>query len=208
MSKKQLRRYTDLPSLLYMLRNKSLTLLDPSYWDDKNDSYYLEVYKKRKNLTSVYALCFSEKNETYHHWSVFCSRENGVCIVFDRNKLINHLNQHKGIACAPVEYRTIPGMARSNLIIDDLPFVKRWAFKDESEFRIIYSGKTESDETKDVPIPLSCIRKITINPWAPTQLFQAIKETIKDIDGCMRLGVGKSALINNKDWKMFGNIVA
>lgn len=204
----EIRRYTDLPSVLYMLRNKKLTLLDPISWNDKNDSYFLEVYKNRKQLSSIYALCFTEKNETYHHWSVFCSRENGVCIVFDRNKLIDHLSQQSGIISAPVEYRTIGDVGWPDLEIDELPFLKRWAFKDESEFRVIYSGESESEYTKDIPMPLSCIKKIFINPWIPNQLFIAIKETIKDIKGCKSLGVGKSRLIDNKSWKIYGNIIA
>jgi len=40
-----LRRYTDLPELLYMLRNKKITLLNPANWDDRNDSHYLHLYK-------------------------------------------------------------------------------------------------------------------------------------------------------------------
>jgi hypothetical protein len=208
MISKDIRRYTDLPSVLYMLRNKKLTLLDPSSWDDKNDSYFLEVYKKRKKLSSVYALCFTEKNETYHHWSVFCSRENGVCVVFDRDKLIGHLNQQAGITCGPVNYRTIGDTGWPDLEIDDLPFLKRWAFRDESEFRAVYSGDAESEETKDISLPLSCIKKISVNPWVPDQLFSAIKETIKEIEGCRSLAIGKSQLINNKSWKRYGNIIA
>ena len=65
-----LRRYTDLPALLYLLRTRSITLLDPSSWDDKNDSYYLEKYKEKKSLQTVLALCLSTAEETYHHWRV------------------------------------------------------------------------------------------------------------------------------------------
>jgi len=208
MASKDIRRYTDFPSVLYMLRNRKLTLLNPSSWDDRNDAYFLEVYKEKKNLSSALALCFSEKNETYHHWSVFCSRENGVCVVFDREKFIEHLSGQQGITFGPVNYRTIGDTGWPDLAIDDLPFLKRWAFRDESEFRIIYSDESRSEETKDIHLPLSCVKKIMINPWIPDQLFFAIKETIKEIDGCKSLGVGKSRLINNDSWKMVGKIIA
>src|SRR5438046_430793 len=36
-----LRRYTDLPALLHILRKQQITLLDPQNWDDTNDSYFL-----------------------------------------------------------------------------------------------------------------------------------------------------------------------
>ena len=41
-----LRRYTTLPFLLDILNKKCLTLLDPKNWEDKDDSYYIELYKK------------------------------------------------------------------------------------------------------------------------------------------------------------------
>lgn len=64
-------RYTQLPALFYMLSAKKLTLLDPNPWDDKNDSYFLEQYKSKRDLKTVLPLCFSMAPETYHHWSVF-----------------------------------------------------------------------------------------------------------------------------------------
>lgn len=67
MSSRSYKRYTDLPSLIQILMNRELTLLDPSSWDDKNDSYFISTYKEKKQLQSVLALCFTKKSETYHH---------------------------------------------------------------------------------------------------------------------------------------------
>jgi len=39
--KQYLRRYTNIPALLYLLRERKITLLDPASWDDKNDFYFL-----------------------------------------------------------------------------------------------------------------------------------------------------------------------
>ena len=50
MAESILRRYTQLPGLFYMLSEKKVTLLDPSSWDDKNDSYFLELYKAKRKL--------------------------------------------------------------------------------------------------------------------------------------------------------------
>src|SRR6266849_2421317 len=41
-----IRRYTDLTALIYLLRRRNLTLLDPSSWDDSNDSYYSRCTRK------------------------------------------------------------------------------------------------------------------------------------------------------------------
>lgn len=65
MTKTFLRRYTDLPALIYLLSERKLTLLDPKSWDDQNDAYYLELYREKKRLSSVLALCFTQASETY-----------------------------------------------------------------------------------------------------------------------------------------------
>jgi len=83
-----LRRYTNLAATVHLLRNRCLTLLNPESWDDRNDAYFLAQYKERTNASSVLALCFAEASETYHHWRVFSSGGDGVCIEFDRPKLL------------------------------------------------------------------------------------------------------------------------
>jgi hypothetical protein len=65
------RRYTNLASLLHILRNRRLTLLSPETWDDKNDAFFLAEYKRIKELKTVLALCIAVREETYHHWQVF-----------------------------------------------------------------------------------------------------------------------------------------
>lgn len=87
MTKVSYRRYTDLPALIHILTNRTLTLLDPSFWDDKNDSYFLATYKEKKELQSVLALCFTKESETYHHWRVFSSGASGACINFNPEQL-------------------------------------------------------------------------------------------------------------------------
>ncbi len=87
MSKAFLRRYTDLPGLIYVLRERKITLLDPQSCDDSNDSHYLTLYKQKKRLGSVLALCFTQASETYHRWRVFANGASGVCITFNRTAL-------------------------------------------------------------------------------------------------------------------------
>jgi hypothetical protein len=59
---KFLRRYTNL------LKEQKITLLDPESWEDKNDSHFMSLYRKKKSLKSVLALCFTQASETFHHW--------------------------------------------------------------------------------------------------------------------------------------------
>ncbi|EBU8873812.1 hypothetical protein DMA29_20965 [Salmonella enterica subsp. enterica serovar Seattle] len=204
MNNDNLRRYTNLPSLLYMLTKKKITLLDPDTWDDKNDSWFLDIYTEEKKLQKTLALCMTRKNETYHHWSVFTSRENGVCIVFDYDKLVAHLNRQKGIIHGLVRYMTLDKMRKNNIDIDELPFLKRYAFTDETEYRIIYPS-TENISVKNISLPVDAIKKISINPWAPKTLFEAVREVINNIDGCENIKVGHSSLVNNKEWCKIGS---
>src|SRR4051794_13800925 len=80
MSKEYLRRYADIPALIYTLKMKCITLLDPQSWDDKNDSRYLTFCQEKNNFRTVLALCFAQSSETYHHWHVFAHGKGGVCI--------------------------------------------------------------------------------------------------------------------------------
>jgi hypothetical protein len=100
---KYLRRYTDLPFLLDYLRTKELALLSPKMWDDKNDSHYLESYAKTNGFATTYALCLTEASETYHHWKVFTSGANGVCIEFKKEALIKFAEKVSGLRAESVQ---------------------------------------------------------------------------------------------------------
>lgn len=94
-------------------------------------------------------------------------------------------------------------MRAGNVKIENLPFLKRQAFEDESEFRIIYESRKKRAKL-DVPITLSCIDKITLSPWIDPDMFAEIEGVIKSIDGCRGLHIGHTSLINSKTWKKFG----
>jgi hypothetical protein len=57
-------------------------------WDDENDAHYIAKYKRLKHAVAVLALCFTESDETYHHWKVFSHGKDGVCIEFDKPRLL------------------------------------------------------------------------------------------------------------------------
>jgi hypothetical protein len=86
------------------LTEKKLTLLDPQSWDDKNDSYYLGLYREKTNRKTVLALCFALGPETYHHWSVCASGAGGVCVQFEQKPLIEALESHANVRTRKVKY--------------------------------------------------------------------------------------------------------
>src|SRR5437660_1465029 len=153
MSGDYLRRYTDLTALIYLLRKSKLTLLDPSSWDDSNDSYYLTLYKEKLKLRSVLALCFTETDERYHYWRVFAPGASGVCVRFSRSGLLAAGGKHTGLQMKAVSYLKVDEIRRRKLKTADLPFLKRYAFLHESEFRVIYESKKRKLRKLDIGIP-------------------------------------------------------
>lgn len=200
-----LRRYTNIPSLLHILHERKITLLDPETWDDKNDSHYLSIYQRRKSLKSLLALCFSQAPETYHHWHVFADGSGGVCIKFDRDKLIGALEKQSGVTMKDVTYLTLKEVRKKKLQVDELPFIKRYPYEDECEFRVIYESKKEKRKALSIPVPLGCIDRVTLSPWMPKALTKHVKETLWSIDGCKNLDIVRSSLIGNEQWKNYGD---
>jgi len=195
-----LNRYTSFPSLLAMLQNREITLLSPSLWEDRNDAFYMGQYKSRKELGTLVALCFSQAEETYHHWRVFTHGADGVCITFRRAQLLNALKS-EGLRTGAVTYRKIADLPRLRPKLEQLPFLKRAPYEDEREFRLIYEDSAKEIETRGFPIPIACISRVTLNPWLAKPLALAMKTAIKGISGCSSLKVYQTTLLENELWK-------
>jgi len=133
-------RYTNIPALIYLLREKKITLLDPETWDDKNDSHFLSLYRDKKSLKSVLALCFTQVSETYHHSRVFADGSSGICIRFKRAELMKAITKLPGVKVKAVDYLTLEDIKKKKLKTNDLPFLKRFPYMDEVEFRVIYES--------------------------------------------------------------------
>ncbi len=207
MSSDSFRRYTNLPVILNVLYKKELTLLDPRSWDDKNDSYFMEIYRERSKLKSVLAICFAEAPETYHHWKVFSGDSSGVCAIFDKEKLLKCFNSEE-FESRDVKYLEISELKNYQGGVWDLPFIKRFPFINENEFRIIYKDRNKKIFSKSVPVPISCILEIVINPWMPSSVFDSVKSVIHKIEGCHNIRIKKTTLVENEKWKRFGDKVS
>lgn len=197
-------RYTELPQLVHMLMHRELTLLDPAYWDDKNDSRYIALYREKCGLKSVLALCFARSAETYHHWRVFAPGSSGVKIQFDEEKLKDSIQSVTGLKFKDVEYLTIRDLKSQPIAKDRLPFLKRYPFQPENEARLLWESKTEEKSSLAVPIDLSAITRITLSPWLHPSLTEGVKSLLKRIEGCSKLSIWKSTLIGNTDWLKYG----
>ena len=205
MSEPSLRRYTNLSATLHILQKKCLTLLSPSSWDDRNDAFFMAEFQTRSGAKSVLALCFAEAPETYHHWRVFSAGSEGVCLEFDKDKLRETEELDNRFTCKSVEYRTINVASKNGIAVADLPFVKRYQYKDEKEFRILFVDKDVIRDFEQLKISLDWIKRITLSPWMPKPLVKTVKSTLKGIKGCKELEVYRSTLIENERWKRVAN---
>jgi hypothetical protein len=196
-------RYTDLPALIYLLKEEAITLIDPQSWDDKNDSHFFQLYKQKKKLKTVLALCFTQQGETYHHWRVFAQGSSGVRIEFWRPKLLAAVKKQSGLRTGSVRYLTIDKINRKPIKIASLPFLKRHAFKPENEFRLVFESKTDPKPSLNIPIPFDCISRITLSPWMHPSLDTHLKEVIRSL--LPRAQVVRSTLISNVTWKKAGD---
>lgn len=98
---------------------------------------------------------------------------------------------------------TLSQLMTTKLEVDALPFTKRAAFTDETEYRVVFSSRTQVLDSKGIRIHLDLIHRVAVNPWLPPALFNAIKQTIQAIDGCDKLNVYQSKLIESPTWKRF-----
>ncbi len=208
MTSEYLRRYLDLPALIYVLSNKKLSLLSPERWDDGNDSHYLSIYRERKGFATVLAACFSQVDETYHHWRVFASGASGVCIRFHRGALLAAVKKQSGIRHSEVTYLKQADMRGRKLKVDELPFLKRFAYEHESEFRLLFESKLKKLERVDVDIPLTAIERVTLSPWMNRELYLYTKSLLRTIPGCSRIKILRSTLIGSQEWKEYGENAA
>ena len=208
MTEEHLRRYTELPALIYMLSERKITLLDPASWDDRNDSHYLNLYREKMKLKSVLALCFTQADETYHHWRVFAHGSGGVWVRFKRAAFVAAAKRQSGVKAEPVTYLTMGKIRDHQVAIRDLPFLKRYAFQHENEFRLVYESTSSSVSKLDIDLPLSCIERITLSPWIHPSLSAHVKRALRSINGCSKLEIVRSTLISNAEWKKLGEAAA
>lgn len=203
--RKVLRRYTDIPSAIDIVRSRAITLLSPTTWDDRNDRYMMATYKRVTRLKTLLALCFSQVGETYHHWRVFTPGSAGVCIEFYRDELIEQVDRVPSISYAPVDYLLIEELDAAKIAVKDLPFIKRTGFSDEQEFRIVYTSARTDLPTKSVPVKIETIRRVVLNPWLPEVLAEGLCEMFQLVAGEAPIEVTHSALIDSPSWRDFAD---
>ena len=196
-----LSRYTTLPVLLDLLQRQALVLVPPNSWVDRNDREVMAEYKKRKKLSCLLAACFSQGDETIHHWTAFANGPAGCRIDFNPAGLLAAADSTPGCRWGVVQYRKIHSIPAGGVALDRMPFTKRWPYRCEEEFRILFESTTPSDRLlseRQLPIDLDqSIRSITIHQAIPPSVF----ETIKHLLGSKTAKrISRSTLLENQIW--------
>ncbi len=132
---------------------------------------------------------------------MFSSGRDGVCIEFDKAELLEEIAHDAAVVARAVDYKQISEVTAGPIADSDLPFLKRIPYADEREFRLLYVNRDLRYESHEVEINLTAIRNVRLSPWMPESLAEAVKDTLKDLEGCSDLKIYRSTLIDNERWK-------
>jgi hypothetical protein len=196
---RKLYRYTTLPVLIDMLETGKMVLLNPSSWEDRNDALIIEAYKKKANIPKLFAICFTHKPQTIHHWKSFANGSGGCCIVFDAQSLLQTFSSISGIRYGVIEYRKLNDSNISTYSIEDIPFIKRKPYEFEREYRIIWEGRS-NDNYFSVNMDLGNIIEIVFNQQMPEPIFKSLKQFLTKHYRFTENQIIHSTILENKTW--------
>ena len=125
-----------------------------------------------------------------------------MCIEFSRRRLLDAVPTD-GFQHGPVEYKKIKELRAKKVPDSQLAFVKRWAFKDEREYRIVFRAKDKLRGRISFRIEPNVVRRVVINPWMPDALFEATCQVLNKMEGGESLLVVKSHLTDSETWRVY-----
>jgi hypothetical protein len=195
-----LRRYTHLPALIHMVQHSCMTFLSPETWDDRQDAFFIQQYQVAQEIRSVLAVCLSEAPETYHHWHTFAHGPSGICIAFNRELLLGALDANPKIRHGRVEYIKLNELSKHTHGTSQMPFLKRYPFSPECEYRLLYEDEKEEKPTFEQTIPLQCIDRIYLSPWMPNSVAKSVRQFLETSNLFQNLQISHSTLISNETW--------
>jgi len=185
-----------------MLVNKRLSLLSYNSWTDVNDRRALSIYQSKLNYGFVGAMCLTQIGETFHHWQIFAGGSSGVCVVFDKTKFTSMFQNKGHFLTNSVEYILLDKINSLDATdIHRLPFIKRWGFRDEREYRVIGYLVENKISAMHVALNPQAIKKIVLSPFMNKALGQSVANSLRQLSGWGDLCVEHSELIDNQNWQ-------
>ncbi|MBN1798658.1 MAG: hypothetical protein JW822_08765 [Spirochaetales bacterium] len=196
---KMLKRYTTLNYLQKILLNKKLPFSVPDYWEDKNDTELINIYKNKKCLLNVYILCFSCEHETIHFWKTFSNGNTGCCIMFNVKYLLSLFDKNK-LNHGYIQYEEINKLHEVKVTIDKIPFMKRIPYRIEEEYRVIYEDNNNQDNFSLYVDPIKCIEKIILSPDVSNNEIKELRHHWFKILKKTKNRPHKTTIFKNNNW--------
>ncbi len=179
---KWLKKYMKIEYLEKTLMNKELYLGDPEEWPDKNDSAVIEIYRAKRKIKHIRATCLTMARDRYHFWALFGEKESGVCLWFNKEKLINDITNDVNLRAKEISYYT-PEQLRRKCNFSNLPFAKRKQYKDEKEYRILKELCPDSTNASNgVEFKPESLERVYFNSWLGASEFAREKSKAKIIN--------------------------
>jgi hypothetical protein len=149
----------------------------------------------------IHAVCLTKAAQTYHHWRVFTQGASGACIYFREDALKQWLHEMPDVVGRYVEYKTVAQLRKEGSTLSALPFLKRKAYEQEEEFRILHCSKAQAQRSWAMPIEIGLIQKIVLNPWMPVSTVSSLKKVVRGIEGCKNLHVLRATIVQSDEWQ-------
>lgn len=99
----------------------------------------------------------------------------------------------------PVSYRKIIDLNTGEIAVKDMPFTKRWPYRCEEEFRIIWEGST-TKPCYEIEFDLSIINRITVSQRMPEPVYATIRAHLKEACNNPDQRINRSTLYRNDIW--------
>jgi hypothetical protein len=139
--------------------------------------------------------------ETFHHWQIFAQGESGVCVVFDRVRLEAHLAGRSHFIPRKVEYVQLSEIGSVDATdIHRLPFLKRFGFRDEREYRLL-GFAPEKRDLMSIPLTPDLIQRVTFSPATHPNIVASLKVLLRSLPVWRDLRIGRSNLTSNETWQ-------
>jgi hypothetical protein len=130
----------------------------------------------RPHIKGLFVLCMTEAADTFHHWNVYAGGPSGVKIEFDPERFRAWLaSAQVSHRLERVQYKRLDEIEQAAADPDSLPFLKRKAFRDENEVRLLVEDELSDGPVRALPnFDLSIVRKISLSPWLSAALEPSV----------------------------------
>ncbi|MCX7010752.1 MAG: hypothetical protein NTY53_26505 [Kiritimatiellaeota bacterium] len=198
---KYIYRFIPIHRLWHILSSRQLYFLRNTKWDDPFEGFLVKRYcdimgKKFSALNAdKYFMCCTRRREKDHFWRNYTPNRDGVVLSLHRENLIHSDSR---IVCRDIKYPRIENLKAIVTEIDsgnyaatkipDLFFMKRYAFEDEVEVRLMIQDKKALQDVVSVDIdPSRVIHEIMFDSRMDHVTYREHSEFIKTRFGHFRM---------------------